>query len=63
MKIVKTVTDPNHPDFGQVTETDLPDIPRPDVPSFKGVRRAKAKALIKAGRYLEAVALLKTIGE
>ena len=63
MKIIKTITDPNHPDFGQVTETDLPDIPQPDVASFKGVRRAKAKALNKAGKYIEAIALLKTIGE
>jgi len=27
MKIIQTITDPNHPDFGQVTEIDLPDPP------------------------------------
>lgn len=28
MKIVQTITDPNSPDFGQVTEIDLPDPPK-----------------------------------
>lgn len=28
MKVVQTITDPNSPDFGQVTEIDLPDLPK-----------------------------------
>lgn len=28
MKIIETITDPNHPDFGQVTEYEIPDPPK-----------------------------------
>lgn len=35
----------------------------PDTQSFRGVVRARAKLLAKAGKHSESISLLKTIGE
>lgn len=50
---------------GQIIGTEnTPEPPKaPDVSAFKGIIRAKAKRLSKAGQHLESISLLKTIGE
>jgi hypothetical protein len=53
-----------NPATDETTFEDLVGVPaKADTSSFKGITRAKAKLLIKAGKHAEALTLLKTIGE
>lgn len=45
MKIITTITDRNHPDFGRVTETDIPD---PIKPEFKTLTASEFIAMLSS---------------
>ncbi len=57
MKIVTTITDPNSPNFGQVIETDIPDVfvvPKWDAYDFKMRFTAQERKDIRAAAQVNA---------
>lgn len=64
MKIVTTITDPNHPNFGQVIETDIADPEKPFNGSdeFAASIKRKADKLARKGDKAAASYLLSKHG-